>query len=43
MPGWPSRRGRRRGALMTPLKMHADEVHTDASLVRRLLTAQFPQ
>jgi aminoglycoside phosphotransferase (APT) family kinase protein len=28
---------------MTPLKMHADEVHTDASLVRRLLAAQFPQ
>ena len=24
-------------------KMHADEVHTDASLVRRLLAAQFPQ
>ena len=24
-------------------KMHADEVHTDAALVRRLLTAQFPQ
>ncbi|MFI7707762.1 aminoglycoside phosphotransferase family protein [Nonomuraea sp. NPDC049480] len=24
-------------------KMHADEVHTDAALVRRLLAAQFPQ
>ncbi len=24
-------------------KMHADEVETDVSLVRRLLTAQFPQ
>jgi aminoglycoside phosphotransferase (APT) family kinase protein len=24
-------------------KMHEDEVHTDVSLVRRLLTAQFPQ
>ena len=28
---------------MGSTKMHADEVHTDASLVRRLLTAQFPQ
>lgn len=26
-----------------PKKMHADEVHTDVSLVRRLLTAQFPE
>ncbi|PLS78194.1 MAG: phosphotransferase, partial [Chloroflexi bacterium] len=24
-------------------KMHADEVETDAALVRRLLAAQFPQ
>ncbi len=28
---------------MTPGKMHAGEVETDASLVRRLLAAQFPQ
>ncbi|MEO7001472.1 MAG: aminoglycoside phosphotransferase family protein [Ktedonobacterales bacterium] len=28
---------------MSASKMHDDEVHTDASLVRRLLTAQFPQ
>jgi hypothetical protein len=31
---------------MTPVgvtKMHADEVATDAALVRRLLTEQFPQ
>jgi aminoglycoside phosphotransferase (APT) family kinase protein len=28
---------------MAEQKMHADEVHTDASLVRRLLAAQFPQ
>ena len=28
---------------MTAGKMHADEVDTDASLVRRLLGAQFPQ
>ena len=28
---------------MSAGKMHADEVFTDASLVRRLLTAQFPQ
>ena len=28
---------------MPPDKMHADEVDTDASLVRRLLTKQFPQ
>jgi hypothetical protein len=25
------------------IKMHADEVDTDSSLVRRLLAAQFPQ
>jgi aminoglycoside phosphotransferase (APT) family kinase protein len=25
------------------MKMHADEVHTDVALVRRLLTAQFPE
>lgn len=28
---------------MPPTRMHADEVPTDASLVRRLLAAQFPQ
>src|SRR5262245_25046937 len=28
---------------MSPGKMHDDEVETDASLVRRLLAAQFPQ
>ncbi|MBK8986510.1 MAG: aminoglycoside phosphotransferase family protein [Chloroflexi bacterium] len=28
---------------MTAVKMHANEVHTDAQLVRRLLEAQFPQ
>ncbi len=28
---------------MSPIKMHADEVDTDAALVRRLLTAQFPR
>ena len=28
---------------MCPGKMHAGEVDTDASLVRRLLAAQFPQ
>jgi len=28
---------------MTASKMHADEVQTDAALVRRLLAAQFPQ
>jgi len=28
---------------MSPGKMHADEVDTDVSLVRRLLAAQFPQ
>ena len=28
---------------MTARKMHEDEVHTDAALVRRLLAAQFPQ
>ena len=28
---------------MTAEKMHADEVHTNAFLVRRLLAAQFPQ
>jgi aminoglycoside phosphotransferase (APT) family kinase protein len=28
---------------MAAQKMHADEVHTDASLVRRLLAAQFPE
>lgn len=28
---------------MTDLRMHADEVHTDVPLVRRLLAAQFPQ
>jgi aminoglycoside phosphotransferase (APT) family kinase protein len=28
---------------MSAQKMHADEVHTDESLVRRLLAAQFPQ
>jgi aminoglycoside phosphotransferase (APT) family kinase protein len=28
---------------LSATKMHADEVATDASLVRRLLTAQFPQ
>jgi aminoglycoside phosphotransferase (APT) family kinase protein len=28
---------------MSPTQMHAGEVHTDASLVRRLLAAQFPQ
>src|SRR5688572_10632460 len=28
--------------LMPAAKMHADEAHTDASLVRRLLAAQFP-
>ena len=28
---------------MPPGKMHADEVDTDASLVRRLLNGQFPQ
>ena len=28
---------------MTGSKMHADELHTDAELVRRLLTDQFPQ
>ncbi|MEO1300499.1 MAG: aminoglycoside phosphotransferase family protein [Cyanobacteria bacterium J06636_16] len=28
---------------MTVVKMHADEVSTDASLVRRLLATQFPQ
>ncbi len=28
---------------MTQTKMHADEVHTDATLVRALLAAQFPQ
>ena len=28
---------------MTAGKMHADEADTDASLVRRLLVAQFPQ
>ena len=27
----------------TAVRMHADEVETDASLVRRLLAAQFPQ
>jgi aminoglycoside phosphotransferase (APT) family kinase protein len=26
-----------------PVRMHADEVHTDVRLVRRLLTEQFPQ
>jgi len=29
--------------LLTTGKMHADEVHIDVSLVRRLLTAQFPR
>src|SRR5574340_514096 len=29
--------------VMTTGKMHADEVETDAALVRRLLAAQFPQ
>lgn len=28
---------------MSPAKMHANEVHTDTSLVRRLLRGQFPQ
>src|SRR5207302_10083711 len=28
---------------LMPAKMHADELDTDASLVRRLLAAQFPQ
>lgn len=28
---------------MTASKMHADEVHTDATLMRRLLAAQFPR
>ncbi len=28
---------------MSPLKMHADEVDTDHSLVKRLLASQFPQ
>lgn len=28
---------------MCPAKMHAAEVDTDASLVRRLLAAQFPE
>jgi aminoglycoside phosphotransferase (APT) family kinase protein len=28
---------------MTAVNMHANEVHTDAQLVRRLLAAQFPQ
>jgi aminoglycoside phosphotransferase (APT) family kinase protein len=28
---------------MTAVKMHANEVHTDAQLVGRLLAAQFPQ
>jgi aminoglycoside phosphotransferase (APT) family kinase protein len=28
---------------MAAVKMHADEVHTDAHLVRRLLAAQFPE
>ena len=28
---------------MADRKMHVDEVHTDAGLVRRLLTAQFPE
>jgi aminoglycoside phosphotransferase (APT) family kinase protein len=28
---------------MTPLKMHENEVETDAYLVRRLLAARFPQ
>src|SRR5947207_9742242 len=28
---------------MPPDRMHADEVNTDVSLVRRLLAAQFPQ
>jgi aminoglycoside phosphotransferase (APT) family kinase protein len=27
---------------MTRIRMHADEVFTDAALVRRLLAAQFP-
>lgn len=30
-------------ATMCPAKMHADEVHTDTTLVRRLLAGQFPQ
>jgi aminoglycoside phosphotransferase (APT) family kinase protein len=28
---------------MTAVNIHANEVHTDAQLVRRLLAAQFPQ
>ena len=28
---------------LTPTKMHADELEIDASLVGRLLAAQFPQ
>jgi aminoglycoside phosphotransferase (APT) family kinase protein len=28
---------------MGPTKMHADEIHTDIALVRRLLARQFPQ
>lgn len=28
---------------MARLRMHADEIHTDAELVRRLLSGQFPQ
>jgi aminoglycoside phosphotransferase (APT) family kinase protein len=30
-------------AAMGPTKMHADEIHTDIALVRRLLARQFPQ
>ncbi len=29
--------------MMATLKMHADEIHTDPELVRRLLSRQFPQ
>ena len=36
-------RTRSRGCSVPSGRMHADEVDTDATLVRRLLIAQFPQ
>jgi aminoglycoside phosphotransferase (APT) family kinase protein len=40
---WNGRHSRKREVLMPPGKMHADEVETSVSLVRRLLLAQFPR
>src|SRR6185437_12183536 len=37
-----SRRARLRPVRGRQMKMHADEVHSDAALVRRLLAEQFP-